>query len=35
MKALEVNETLLYLNLTNTGLDARCSEILMKTLERN
>lgn len=34
-KSLETNETLLQLNLCNTGLDKRCSEVLKRMLERN
>jgi hypothetical protein len=33
--ALTKNETLLCLNLYNTGLDAKCSRILREKLEEN
>eukprot|EP00825_Cyclidium_porcatum_P044768 TRINITY_DN663_c0_g6_i8.p1 TRINITY_DN663_c0_g6~~TRINITY_DN663_c0_g6_i8.p1 ORF type:complete len:278 (-),score=63.69 TRINITY_DN663_c0_g6_i8:146-979(-) len=34
-RSLEVNDSLLSLNLCNTGLDKRCSEIIKKMLEKN
>lgn len=34
-KSLETNETLLYMNLTNTNLNAKCGEFLEKMLEKN